>query len=69
MREYGFLLTRILPYEGRILDSQIRGNAGDREPVFRHILRRKLSLELLLQTALVLFTFIWHYWFLGVTLL
>ena len=47
MSEYGFSLTCIFPYKDRILDSVkdriivsalIRGNIGQRKPVFWHIL-------------------------------
>ena len=39
MREYEFLLTRILPYKGKIYDFVlIRENTGQRKPVFSHIL-------------------------------
>ena len=36
MREYGFPLTRILPYKNKIED--IRENTGQWKPVFSHIL-------------------------------
>ena len=40
MREYGFSLTSIFPYESRIVDSVLmQENAGKRKPVFSHILR------------------------------
>ena len=39
MPGYGFSLTRILSYKGRIVDSiLIRENAGQCKPVFWHIL-------------------------------
>ena len=39
MQEYGFPLTRILPYKDRIYDSVlIRENTGQWKPVFLHIL-------------------------------
>ena len=39
MREYGFSLTRILPYEDRIVGSVLkRENTGQQKPVFSHIL-------------------------------
>ena len=40
MREYGFSLTSIFPYESRIVDSVLmQENAGKRKSVFSHILR------------------------------
>ena len=40
MREYRFLLTRILPYKFRIIDSVlIRENTSQLKPVFSYILR------------------------------
>ena len=40
MREYGFSLTGIFLHKDRIYDSAlIRENAGQRKPVFLHILR------------------------------
>ena len=40
MQEYGFSLTRVLPYKYRIVDSVlIRENTGRWKPVFSHILR------------------------------
>ena len=38
MREYGFSLTRILPYTDRIVDSVLMQNKGQGQPVFSHIL-------------------------------
>ena len=39
MREYGFSLTRILPYMDRIYNSVfIQKNKGQEQPVFSHIL-------------------------------
>ena len=40
MREYGFSLTRILPYKDKIYDSVlVRENTGQWKAVFSHILR------------------------------
>ena len=39
MREYGFSLTRILPYKDKIYDSvPLRENTGQSKHVFSHIL-------------------------------
>ena len=39
MREYGFSVTRILPYKDKIVDFVlIRENTGHSKPVFLHIL-------------------------------
>ena len=39
MREYGFSLTRIMPYKDRIYDSAlIPENTGQQKPLFSHIL-------------------------------
>ena len=39
MREYGFSVTRILPYKDKIYDFiYIRENTGHWKPVFSHIL-------------------------------
>ena len=40
MREYGFSLKCILPYDDRVYDYVLlRENTGQRKPVFSHILR------------------------------
>ena len=40
MRDCGFLVTRIITYKSKIVDSAfIRENMGQRKPVFSHILR------------------------------
>ena len=46
MWEYGFSLTRILPYNGKIVDSVLtRENTGQRKPVFSHILCSNLETQ------------------------
>ena len=40
MREYGFSVTRILPYKDKLVDFVlIRENTGHLKPAFSHILR------------------------------
>ena len=39
MQEYGFSLTRILPYKDRILDSDLKWeNTGQWKPEFSHVI-------------------------------
>ena len=44
MREYGFSLTRILPYKDKIVDFVLmRENKGQWKPIFSHILFYRYS--------------------------
>ena len=52
MPEYGFSMTRILPYKDRIVGSVlIQENTGQRKPVFWHILRSARYTGLILRSA------------------